>query len=109
MAAYLGKWRGAEHSAPSRPGHTHLSPFATLFGQPCHCLRATRWIACNGVSQSLEVQRSHLCAVLGTEREMRVLITGAAGYIGQQLLNQLAIQHPQWTLIAADKIGRASC
>ncbi|VXC75258.1 UDP-glucose 4-epimerase [Pseudomonas sp. 9AZ] len=33
---------------------------------------------------------------------MRVLITGAAGYIGQQLLNQLAIQHPQWTLIAAD-------
>lgn len=33
---------------------------------------------------------------------MRVLITGAAGFIGQQLLNQLAIQHPQWTLIAAD-------
>jgi UDP-glucose 4-epimerase len=33
---------------------------------------------------------------------MRVLITGAAGYIGQQLLNQLAIQHPQWMLIAAD-------
>jgi len=33
---------------------------------------------------------------------MRVLITGAAGHIGQQLLNQLAIQHPQWTLIAAD-------
>ena len=33
---------------------------------------------------------------------MRVLITGAAGYIGQQLLNQLAIQHPLWTLIAAD-------
>ncbi|MBU0807829.1 MAG: SDR family oxidoreductase [Gammaproteobacteria bacterium] len=33
---------------------------------------------------------------------MRVLITGAAGYIGQQLLNQLAIQQPQWTLIAAD-------
>jgi UDP-glucose 4-epimerase len=48
------------------------------------------------------MQRSRLCAVLGTEREMRVLITGAAGYIGQQLLNQLAIQHPQWTLIAAD-------
>ncbi|NQD96618.1 NAD(P)-dependent oxidoreductase, partial [Pseudomonas sp. CrR25] len=33
---------------------------------------------------------------------MRVLITGAAGFIGQQLVNQLAIQHPQWTLIAAD-------
>jgi UDP-glucose 4-epimerase len=33
---------------------------------------------------------------------MRVLITGAAGFIGQQLLNQLAIQHPLWTLIAAD-------
>jgi len=33
---------------------------------------------------------------------MRVLITGAAGYIGQQLLSQLAIQQPQWTLIAAD-------
>jgi UDP-glucose 4-epimerase len=33
---------------------------------------------------------------------MRVLITGAAGFIGQKLLNQLAIQHPQWTLIAAD-------
>lgn len=33
---------------------------------------------------------------------MRVLITGAAGFIGQQLLNQLAIQQPQWTLIAAD-------
>ncbi|MGB4074008.1 NAD-dependent epimerase/dehydratase family protein [Pseudomonas sp.] len=38
---------------------------------------------------------------------MRVLITGAAGFIGQQLLNQLAIQHPQWTLIAADI--RAQC
>ncbi|WP_339525112.1 SDR family oxidoreductase [Pseudomonas sp. EA_35y_Pfl2_R111] len=33
---------------------------------------------------------------------MRVLITGTAGYIGQQLLNQLAVQHPQWLLIAAD-------
>lgn len=33
---------------------------------------------------------------------MRVLITGAAGFIGRQLLDELAIQHPQWTLIAAD-------
>ncbi|ATH79842.1 NAD-dependent epimerase/dehydratase family protein [Pseudomonas sp. KHPS1] len=33
---------------------------------------------------------------------MRVLITGAAGFIGHQLLDELAIQHPQWTLIAAD-------
>lgn len=33
---------------------------------------------------------------------MRVLITGAAGFIGQQLLDQLAIQHPDWALIAAD-------
>lgn len=33
---------------------------------------------------------------------MRVLITGAAGFIGQQLLRQLAVQQPQWTLIAAD-------
>ncbi|UTW06038.1 NAD-dependent epimerase/dehydratase family protein [Pseudomonas benzenivorans] len=33
---------------------------------------------------------------------MRVLITGAAGFIGRQVLSELAIQHPQWTLIAAD-------
>ncbi len=33
---------------------------------------------------------------------MRVLITGAAGFIGQQVLNDLATQHPKWTLIAAD-------
>ena len=33
---------------------------------------------------------------------MRVLITGAAGFIGQQLLNDLAVQQPKWTLIAAD-------
>nr|WP_100546465.1 MULTISPECIES: SDR family oxidoreductase [unclassified Pseudomonas] len=33
---------------------------------------------------------------------MRVLITGAAGFIGHQLLDELAIQHPEWTLIAAD-------
>ena len=39
---------------------------------------------------------------------MRVLITGAAGYIGQQLLNQLAIQQPHWTLIAADIRGQSS-
>ena len=39
---------------------------------------------------------------------MRVLITGAAGYIGQQLLNQLAIQQPRWTLIAADIRGQSS-
>ncbi|MFN3770465.1 MAG: NAD-dependent epimerase/dehydratase family protein [Ectopseudomonas guguanensis] len=33
---------------------------------------------------------------------MRILITGAAGFIGHQLLDELAIQHPEWTLIAAD-------
>ena len=33
---------------------------------------------------------------------MRILITGAAGYIGQQLLADLAVQQPQWTLFAAD-------
>ncbi len=33
---------------------------------------------------------------------MRILITGAAGYIGQQLLEELAVQHPEWTLIASD-------
>lgn len=33
---------------------------------------------------------------------MRVLITGTAGFIGQQVLNELAVQHPKWTLIAAD-------
>lgn len=33
---------------------------------------------------------------------MRVLITGAAGFIGQQLLADLAVQQPQWTLLAAD-------
>jgi UDP-glucose 4-epimerase len=33
---------------------------------------------------------------------MRVLITGAAGFLGQSLLNELAIQHLDWTLIAAD-------
>ncbi|WP_339489192.1 NAD-dependent epimerase/dehydratase family protein [Pseudomonas sp. EL_65y_Pfl2_R95] len=33
---------------------------------------------------------------------MRVLITGSAGFIGQQLLHQLSVQHPDWTLIAAD-------
>jgi UDP-glucose 4-epimerase len=30
------------------------------------------------------------------------LITGAVGYIDQQLLIQLTIQQPNWTLIAAD-------
>ncbi|AYC30955.1 SDR family oxidoreductase [Pseudomonas cavernae] len=33
---------------------------------------------------------------------MRVLITGAAGFIGQQLLADLSAEHPDWTLIAAD-------
>lgn len=33
---------------------------------------------------------------------MRVLITGAAGFVGHQLLDELAVQHPEWTLIAAD-------
>ena len=33
---------------------------------------------------------------------MRVLITGAAGFIGQQVLADLALQHPQWSLFAAD-------
>jgi UDP-glucose 4-epimerase len=33
---------------------------------------------------------------------MRVLITGAAGYIGRQLLRKLAAQQPQWQLLAAD-------
>ena len=33
---------------------------------------------------------------------MRVLITGAAGFIGQQVLAELAVQHPKWMLIAAD-------
>ncbi|MCP8462459.1 SDR family oxidoreductase [Pseudomonas sp. ZM23] len=33
---------------------------------------------------------------------MRVLITGAAGFLGQSLLNELAVQHLDWTLIAAD-------
>ena len=33
---------------------------------------------------------------------MRVLITGAAGFIGRQLLDQLAVQHPDWSLIASD-------
>ena len=33
---------------------------------------------------------------------MRVLITGAAGFIGQQVLNDLAVQQPNWQLFAAD-------
>lgn len=33
---------------------------------------------------------------------MRVLITGAAGFIGQQVLNDLAVQQPSWQLFAAD-------
>ncbi|MCU1718604.1 SDR family oxidoreductase [Pseudomonas sp. 5P_3.1_Bac2] len=33
---------------------------------------------------------------------MRVLITGAAGYIGRQLLHKLALQQPHWQLFAAD-------
>lgn len=33
---------------------------------------------------------------------MRVLITGAAGHIGQNLVSDLAVQHLDWTLIAAD-------
>ncbi len=33
---------------------------------------------------------------------MRILITGAAGFIGQQLLADLAVQQPKWTLFAAD-------
>lgn len=33
---------------------------------------------------------------------MRILITGAAGFIGQQLLAELAVQQPEWTLYAAD-------
>ena len=33
---------------------------------------------------------------------MRVLITGAAGFLGQQLLADLAVQQPNWTLFAAD-------
>lgn len=33
---------------------------------------------------------------------MRILITGAAGFIGQQLLAELAVQQPNWTLFAAD-------
>lgn len=33
---------------------------------------------------------------------MRILITGAAGFIGQQLLSDLAVQQPNWQLFAAD-------
>ncbi|UVE17929.1 SDR family oxidoreductase [Pseudomonas sp. LS44] len=33
---------------------------------------------------------------------MRVLITGAAGFIGQQVLADLSAHYPDWTLIAAD-------
>ena len=33
---------------------------------------------------------------------MRILITGAAGFLGQQLLADLAVQQPNWTLFAAD-------
>jgi UDP-glucose 4-epimerase len=33
---------------------------------------------------------------------MRILITGAAGFIGQQLLAELAVQQPHWMLFAAD-------
>ncbi|WXL26133.1 NAD-dependent epimerase/dehydratase family protein [Ectopseudomonas mendocina] len=36
------------------------------------------------------------------ETSKRVLITGAAGFIGRQLLNRLAMDYPHWTLIAAD-------
>jgi UDP-glucose 4-epimerase len=36
------------------------------------------------------------------ENSKRVLITGAAGFIGQQLLSRLAVDYPYWTLIAAD-------
>ena len=31
---------------------------------------------------------------------MRILITGAAGFIGQQLLADLAVQQPNWALFA---------
>ncbi|WP_271409997.1 SDR family oxidoreductase [Pseudomonas sp. Q1-7] len=33
---------------------------------------------------------------------MRVLITGAAGFIGQQLLAELSHRHPDWSLVATD-------